>query len=107
MSTYAFAGYGVPETFIVNGKRVLACRLEVMFTAANLGFDGRFSEKTPRPHKSSFYEEHGIHHWVDWYFVKGKPMMVLYEGTLPNEKAGYPFVWETEFDKYLKKVEID
>lgn len=34
-------------------------------------------------------------------------MMVLYEGTLPNEKAGYPFVWETEFDKYLKKVEID
>lgn len=47
MSTYAFAGYGVPETFIVNGKRVLACRLEVMFTAANLGFDGRFSEKNP------------------------------------------------------------
>ena len=31
----------------------------------------------------------------------------LYKGILPEDNNGYPFVRETEFDKYLKKVEID
>lgn len=105
MSVYAFAGYGKPEKFTVNGEKVLACELDVMFTASNLTFDGRFSKGTPRPHKQEYFLNHKIHHWFIRHSLNGETVTELYEGSLPNNRAGYPFVWETEFDKHIKRVE--
>lgn len=105
MSNRIFSGYGEPQTFTVKGKQVKACCLAEMVMKNKGVFDGVFPEGIRPPLTKDFIQDNEVLHW---YMIKtdrkGIMQIELYKGILPKDNNGYPFIRETELNKYLKRV---